>query len=70
MWNSIQGTSLKNQVIKITNFVIVDIYVRDLSGQKRNKDFITKKILNPLVPNAPFFYPQKTSENRKVFCSF
>ena len=21
---------------------------------------------NPLVPNAPFFYPLKTSENRKV----
>ena len=22
---------------------------------------------NPFVPNAPFLYPSKTSENRKVF---
>ena len=26
--------------------------------------------LNPFVPNAPFFYPLKTSENRKVFWCF
>ena len=24
-------------------------------------------IVNPLVPNAPFLYPQKTSENHIVF---
>ena len=24
--------------------------------------------INPFVPNAPFLYPMKTSENRKVFC--
>ena len=23
--------------------------------------------INPFVPNVPFFYPLKTSENRKVF---
>ena len=23
--------------------------------------------INPFVPNAPFLYPLKTSENRKVF---
>ena len=23
-------------------------------------------VLNPFVPNVPFLYPQKTSENRKV----
>ena len=23
---------------------------------------------NPFVPNAPFLYPLKASENRKVFC--
>ena len=26
--------------------------------------------LDPFVPNAPFLYPLKTSENLKVFCSF
>ena len=26
------------------------------------------KIFNPFVLNAPFLYPQKTAENRKVFC--
>ena len=25
-------------------------------------------IFNPFVPSAPFLYPLKTSENRKVFC--
>ena len=24
-------------------------------------------LINPFVPNAPFLYPLKTSENRKVF---
>ena len=23
--------------------------------------------INPFVPNAPFLYPLKTSENRKIF---
>ena len=26
--------------------------------------------INPFVPNAPFLYPLKTSENRKVFWCF
>ena len=26
--------------------------------------------INPFLPNAPFLYPQKTSENRKVFWYF
>ena len=26
--------------------------------------------VNPFVPNAPFLYPLKISENRKVFCCF
>ena len=25
-------------------------------------------LINPFVPNAPFFYPLKTSENLMVFC--
>ena len=25
-------------------------------------------MINPFVPNAPFLYRLKTSENRKVFC--
>ena len=28
------------------------------------------KWINPFVPNAPFLYPLKTSENRKVFWCF
>ena len=27
---------------------------------------IFQKLVNPFVPNAPFLYPLKTSENRKV----
>ena len=30
------------------------------------KDIIPTLQLNPFVPNAPFLYPLKTSENRKV----
>ena len=26
-----------------------------------------RQCINPFVPNAPFLYPLKTSENRKVF---
>ena len=29
-----------------------------------------KKYFNPFFPNAPFFYPLETSENRKVFGYF
>ena len=28
------------------------------------------KIINPFVPNEPFLYPLKTSENRKIFRCF
>ena len=40
-----------------------------------NKDtrpvLVTSLLLfNPLVPNAPFLYPLKTSENRKFFWCF
>ena len=27
-----------------------------------------REMVNPFVVNAPFLYPLKTSENRKVFC--
>ena len=27
-------------------------------------------VINPFVPNAPFLYPMKTSENLNVFCCF
>ena len=30
-------------------------------------DNLKVKFLNPFVPKAPFLYPLKTSENRKVF---
>ena len=30
------------------------------------KEIIPTLQLNPFVPNAPFLYPLKTSENRKV----
>ena len=32
--------------------------------------FIIITIINPFVPNAPFLYPLKTSENPKVFGCF
>ena len=31
---------------------------------------ISKDLINPFVPNALFFYPLKTSENRKGFLMF
>ena len=30
----------------------------------------TLKWLNPFIPNAPFLYPLKTSDNRKVYWYF
>ena len=29
-----------------------------------------KDLINPFVPNAPFLFPLKTSENRKFFWCF
>ena len=29
--------------------------------------FLYFHLINPFVPNAPFLYPLKTSENRKLF---
>ena len=34
---------------------------------KENKNMAVEKILKPFVPNAPFFYSLKASENDKVF---
>ena len=31
---------------------------------------LESETINPFVPNAPFLYPLKTSENRKVFLCF
>ena len=38
-----------------------------ISSSKRRK---MGRLVNPFVPNAPFLYPLKTSENRKVYCYF
>ena len=32
--------------------------------------FVENYNVNPFVPNAPFLYPLKTPENRKVFWCF
>ena len=37
---------------------------------KRNSARIVEILFNPFFPNATFFYPLKTSENRKVFQCF
>ena len=34
------------------------------------KSFYDSFQIKPFVPNAPFFYPLKTSQNRKVFWCF
>ena len=37
----------------------------------KNKTFLEIVLLfNPFVPNAPFLYPLKTSQNRKIFWCF
>ena len=37
----------------------------------KNLQFLPKSMnFNPFVPNAPFFYPLKTSENRRFFWCF
>ena len=38
--------------------------------EKRNSARIVEILFNPFFPNATFFYPLKTSENRKVFQCF
>ena len=35
--------------------------------KKISESALSKRAFNPFVPNAPFLYPLKTSENRKVF---
>ena len=41
-----------------------------IPSEKINKLLADKKLFNPFIPNAPFLYPLKTSENGKVFCCF
>ena len=36
----------------------------------KNMKRAEKTAFNPFVPNAPFLYPLKTTENRKVFWYF
>ena len=59
--------------------VFYNVSVRHIYNQKSgivsNSVVTTLKLcskfrfsFNPFVPNAPFLYPMKTSENRKVFC--
>ena len=53
----------------LPHFDSLPVYILTLAKRAQltqRLDFHTN-IFNPLVPNAPFFYPLKTSENRTVF---
>ena len=43
---------------------------KEILTQKLFVPLIATIIFNPFAPNAPFLYPLKTSENRKVFWCF
>ena len=46
------------------------MFDRVLNTPLRSMFVINKSLFNPFVPNMPFFYPLKTSENLTVFYVF
>ena len=42
----------------------------NIFGSYESQATLKEPLLNPFIPNAPFLYPLKTSENRKVFWCF
>ena len=48
-----------NLPLKMSYFILSDPKLKE----RKNKEFV----INPFVPNAPFLYPLKTSENHKFF---
>ena len=46
---------------------IVACFVDDTLWSRNQEFACIINQLNPFVPNAPFLYPLKTSENRKIF---
>ena len=48
-------------------FLIIQKGFSFLSNNKPSEVILALGIFNPFVPSAPFLYPLKTSQNRKVF---
>ena len=51
------------------NFDHLKVFSR-ISNNYSERVTYNRPVFHPLVPNAPFLYPLKTSENRKVFWCF
>ena len=69
--HSQRGASQRFEFMPIIKFNKVSIYVH----WKREEiissmQYVRPLLFNPFVPNAPFLYPLKTSENCKVFWCF
>ena len=62
-WSLLQNKIEKSVLFEQENVQIFQV--------KFSRDFLSLRgSLNPIVPNAPFLYPLKTSENFKVFFCF
>ena len=57
-------------IIKLTAnwFCFIKVFLKQRLSQEIFASFCNK--FNPFVPNAPFLYPEKTSENLTVFWCF
>ena len=64
--------------LRKSNLEFLKKFLKRVSKRFQQKDFriyrniqgIFLNAINPFVPNAPFLYPLKTSENHKVFWCF
>ena len=60
------------------NFIFCVVVIQEIEKRLQQKDFLIYRniqdiflnAINPFIPNAPFLYPLKTSENHKVFWCF
>ena len=75
LWNS-QGEYAINSLyllMKITKFYLEKNFYKKCFNKSQPfyfQIFLPWKIFNPFVPNSPFLYPLKTSENLTVFWCF
>ena len=60
-----QTANLKQIILNTMTSLLLTVDIVNSESKKPN--LMILKTVKTLVPNAPFFYPLKTSENRKVF---
>ena len=52
------------------NLCVFILFVFEKETCKKKTCFIIANVFNPFVPNVPFLYPVKTSENFTIFYIF